>query len=72
MINARIELTDPFGGPDLLALVVPISSGYGSSPEQALDLVTLALTAAEWPVLLDASGQIIHVPQSLLRSVATW
>jgi len=49
MVHARIELTDPFGGPDLLTLVVPLSSGYGLSPEQALDLVTLSLTMARPP-----------------------
>lgn len=45
MITSRIVLADPFGGPDTLDLVIPLSEGYGDTPELAHKTPVLIATA---------------------------
>ena len=71
MIFAQIVVFD--GSTDRnQALTVPLSPGYGSSPELALELLTLALTAAEWPLVLKANSNLVRFVPGSIREIRTW
>lgn len=53
-------------------VAAPAITGYGSNRDIAHQMVTLSITAAEDPVLLDARGELIHVPRAWFQSLATW
>lgn len=70
MIMTKIELLDhTYESPQ--HLIVSLHSGYGATAEIAHDLLTIAL-GAEWPLVMDSSGDLLHVPRELLLGFATW
>lgn len=72
MNMATLELGDPAGAGETLRVSLRLNPGYGATAEVAHRLLTLCLTAAELPVVLDAEGRSIHLPRELLRSFHVW
>lgn len=51
---------------------LPLAPGYGTTAAVAHELVVLAVTAAEWPLVMDAYGSLHRFPAGAVHSVRTW
>ena len=71
MIKSRIQFIDPTTGT-LEAISLPLSAGYSTIAAVANELLALALVHSEWPLVIDASGELHRLPQGSVRSIATW
>lgn len=67
----RIEIEVDAAG-ETTRVTFPLAPGYGATADVAHDLVVLAITAAEWPLVMDAHGDLHRFPTGGVRSVMTW
>lgn len=70
MVMARIELLDRTSDSPR-HLTVRLHPGYGASAETAHVLLSIAM-GAEWPLVMDSAGDLLHVPREMLLGFATW
>ena len=65
MLNLTVDL-HLVGRQDTARAEVILHSGYGSDAEVANQLLQLAL-GAEWPLVLDSSGQLVRFEAGSVR-----
>jgi alkylhydroperoxidase/carboxymuconolactone decarboxylase family protein YurZ len=71
MIVATLLLANPVERGESVALEIPLNAGYGGTPELAHEVLLVCLTAAGWPIVIDADGIPLYVPPGTLRALMT-
>jgi hypothetical protein len=71
MIMARIGIRSR-SGERVRTRTFELRDGYGYTAELADEVLTIALTAASKPVVVDAAGEIYRIPRRRLAWVAVW
>lgn len=67
---AWIEILDRTSGSPR-HLTVRLHPGYGASAETAHTLLAIAM-GAEWPLVVDSAGELLHMPRDQLIGFAIW
>lgn len=70
MIIATLVLNDPEDPRQAAEVEILLSPGYGSTADVAHEMLLICL-AAEWPVVLDSTGDILYIPPGSLKTVST-
>jgi hypothetical protein len=50
-------------------LAVQLHAAYGPEPDVAVQMLQLALLAAEWPTIMIANGQLLRFPSGSVERV---
>jgi hypothetical protein len=70
MIHAEIVLVDPSSPATTIgSMKIALDPGYGATAEVAHRILNLCVFAAERPVILEASGRLVHVQRALVGQI---